>query len=202
MTMPNPTAHALAVEQYTARRQRFEMYGDQLDPQAYATEMTYLNQEAARLNAEAQTIAATQRREEMKSKAVQVSGAAAGAAVRGFWGASFRSKLGLIGLALTVVGFLMRGANDESSAGIALAMFGVILLLVWFFSGLGGKRSAGTAYMSQADAIRLESMRRAAEREARREEEEKRIRDEAEQRRREAIERAQRNAASSDSGDW
>ncbi|WP_142386636.1 hypothetical protein [Mycobacterium avium] len=191
MTAPNH-AYEAAVAAFNARAERFAQYGSQLDPQAYAVESDYLQRERARLLAWKQTVDAEQRAAERRAAAAQVA-ANAGSS---FWSASFRSKVGIVGLAMFGLGFIIRLMDDESGSAMFLMLAGGALLVVWFVSGLfGGGRHGGGGQL-EADRVRIESMRAAAERQAAQEEAERRAREEAEARRREAIERAQRMAQS------
>lgn len=191
MTTPNP-GFEQAVAAFNARAQRFKQFGDQLDPQAYAVESDYLNRERERLLAWQQHLDAERRAAERRAAAAQV---AANAGSR-FWAAPFRSKVGIVGLAMFGLGFLTRLVNDESGSAMFLMLAGGALLVVWFVSGLfGGGRHGGGGQL-EADRVRLESMRAAAERQQAQEEAERRAREQADQRRQEAIERAARMAQS------
>lgn len=189
MTTPNPVFEQ-AVAAFNARAERFKQFGYQLDPQAYAVESDYLQRERARLLTWQQQVDAERRAAERRAAAAQV---AANAGSR-FWAASFRGKVGVVGLAAFAFGFIIRLMNDESGFAMFLMLAGGLLLVIWFVSGLfGGGRHGGGGQL-EADRVRIESMRAAAERQAAQEEAERRAREEAEARRREAIERAQRMA--------
>lgn len=191
MTAPHHAAYEQAVAAFNARAARFEQYGNQLTPDAYAVEADYLQRERQRLLAWQQQVDAERRAAERRAAAAQV---AANAGSR-FWAASFRGKVGVVGLAAFGLGFIIRLMDDESGSAMFLMLAGGALLMFWFVSGLfGGGRHGGGGGQLEADRVRLESMRAAAERQAAQEEAERRVREEAEARRREAIERAQRMA--------
>lgn len=193
MTAPHHAAYEAAVAAFNARAARFEQFGNQLDPQAYAVEADYLNREHQRLLAWKQQVDAERRAAERRAAAAQVAANTAS----GFWSASFRSKVGIVGLAMFGLGFLIRLMSDESGSAMFLMLAGGALLMFWFVSGLfGGGRHGGGGGQLEADRVRIESMRAAAERQAAQEEAERRAREQADQRRQEAIERAQRMAQS------
>lgn len=193
MTAPNH-AYEAAVAAFNARAERFKQFGNQLDPQAYAVESDYLNREHQRLLAWKQTVDAEQRAAERRAAAAQV---AANAGSR-FSAASFRGKVGIVGLAAFGLGFIIRLMNDESGFAILLLVGGGLLIVLWFFSGLvGGGGHGGHGGQLEADRVRIESMRAAAERQAAADAREEQLRAEAEARRREAIERAARMAGTS-----
>lgn len=192
-TTPHHAAYEQAVAAFNARAARFGQFGNQLDPQAYAVEADYLNRERERLLAWQQHLDAERRAAERRAAAAQV---AANAGSR-FWAASFRGKVGIVGLAAFAFGFIIRLMNDESGFAMFLMLAGGLLLVIWFFSGLvGGGHGGhgGHGGQLEADRVRVESMRAAAERQQAQEEYDRRVREEAEARRREAIERAQRMA--------
>jgi len=191
MTAPHHAAYEQAVAAFNARAARFEQFGSQLDPQAYAVEADYLQREHQRLLAWQQHLDAERRAAERRAAAAQV---AANAGSR-FWAASFRGKVGAVGLAAFGLGFIIRLMDDESGSAMFLMLAGGGLLTLWFFSGLfGGGRHGGGGGQLEADRVRLESMRAAAERQAAQEEAERRAREQADQRRQEALERAARMA--------
>lgn len=197
MTAPD---HDVAVAAFNARAQRFQQFGNQLTPEQFAVEQEYLIREQARLNAEAEQLAAAQRRAERRAAAVGVAGNVTKKTGSTFWSASFRSKIGVIGLVVLVMGFFAYGMGK----GGALGGVGVGIIVLWLLMGMfglgdgSGGGGGGGGYETRADQLRLESMRAAAERQAAADEREERLRAEAEQRRQEAIERAQQQVSGSD----
>lgn len=192
MTTPHHAAYEQAVAAFNARNERFKQFGNQLEPQAYAVESDYLNRERARLLAWKQQVDAERRAAERRAAAAQVAANTAG----GFWAASFRSKVGVVGMVMFGFGFLLRVVSSESGFAMFLMLAGGALIVGWFFGGLfgGGRGRHGGGGQLEADRVRLESMRAAAERQQAQEEHDAQVRAEAEARRQEAIERAQRMA--------
>lgn len=196
MTAPNH-AYEAAVAAFNARAERFKQFGSQLDPQAYAVEADYLQRERHRLLSWQQHLDAERRAAERRAAAAQV---AANAGSR-FWAASFRGKVGVVGLAAFGLGFIIRLMDDESGSAMFLMLAGGLLLVIWFFSGLvGGGHGGhgGHGGQLEADRVRIEAMRAAAERQQAQEEHDRRVREEAEARRQEAIERAARMAGTAE----
>lgn len=133
-------------------------------------------------------------------------GRAAGATGRTFWGASFRSKVGLTGLVLCVLGCI--GASAGVVGIEVLGAFGIALLIVWFFSGLvsgtgrvvrhavnGGGAPGGNTSAAEMQVL---AMRAQQQREDDLEATEANAKAAAEQRRAAAIARAQAKVADDD----
>ncbi|WP_459953168.1 hypothetical protein, partial [Mycobacterium avium] len=121
---PHHAAYEQAVAAFNARAARFEQYGNQLTPDAYAIEADYLQREHQRLLAWQQQVDAERRAAERRAAAAQV---AANAGSR-FWAAPFRSKVGIVGLAMFGLGFLTRLMSDESGSAMFLMLAGGALL--------------------------------------------------------------------------
>lgn len=125
-------AFHIARERYNRRATKFIQYGDQLPEHQWEQERAYLGRERVRLEQWKANLVAQERAEQRRAAAAQYARKTG----KGFLGLSFRAKFGVLGLALTVLGF----AFGFTQQGIGMTLFvpGAVLLIIWFLMGVLG----------------------------------------------------------------